>query len=135
MSCSNALRHGACCKAISSELGLGRVKTQTCCGAVERRSQESGVPPLSREARFSAPIDAEVKKSLKTLRLLRFWCAAHVWPFMVLCVEPRVILEALWNRILTIFDLHTFHAARVKTRSATTRLAMSAYGQLPDVLA
>jgi hypothetical protein len=75
----------------SFELGLGCVKTQMCCGAAERRSQESGVLLLSREARFSAPIDAEAKKSLKTLRFLRFWCAAHVWPFMVLCVEPRVI--------------------------------------------
>jgi len=35
---------------------------QTCFGAVEWRSQESGVLSLSREARFSAPIDAEAKK-------------------------------------------------------------------------
>jgi len=38
-----------------SHSGLGCVKTQTCCGAVEWRSQASHVLSFSREARLSAP--------------------------------------------------------------------------------
>src|SRR5262245_40957147 len=44
----------------------------------------------------------------KTPWFPHFWCAAHVLPFVLLCVESIVILEACWNRILTIFDLYTF---------------------------
>jgi hypothetical protein len=40
----------------------------------------------------------------KTARFLRFWCAAHVVPVMLQCLEPNVM--ACW--ILTIFDPYTF---------------------------
>src|SRR6476620_10762648 len=53
--------------------GLGRVKTRTCCGAVEWRSQASDVLSFSREARLSAPTDAQAKKSRK----LRDSCASR----------------------------------------------------------
>ena len=43
-------------------MGLGRVKTQACCGAVEWRSQASDVLSVSREARLLAPSDAEARK-------------------------------------------------------------------------
>src|SRR4029453_3747691 len=49
------------CVALSAR-GLGCVKTQTCCGAVEWRSQASDVLSFSREARLSAPTDAVAQK-------------------------------------------------------------------------
>src|SRR5262245_39269132 len=45
--------------------GLGCVKTQACCGAVEWRSQASDLLSFSREARLLAPSDAEAQKSRK----------------------------------------------------------------------
>src|SRR5215831_20341230 len=48
-----------------SGMGLGCAKTQACCGAVEWRSQASGVLSFSREARLLAPSDTEAKKSRK----------------------------------------------------------------------
>ena len=38
------------------------------------------------------------KSSRKLPRFLRFWCATHVVPVMLLCIEPRVI----WRRRLCI---------------------------------
>jgi len=66
-----------------------RAKTQTCCGALEWRSQASDVLSFSREAHLSAPTECRGAEASKTPRLLHFWCAAHVWPFTLLCVEPR----------------------------------------------
>ena len=53
--------------------GLGRVKTQACCGAVEWSSQASDVLSFSREAPLLAPSDAEAQKISKTPRFLLFW--------------------------------------------------------------
>ena len=50
------------------EVGNGswpRAKTQTCCSAVEWRSQASDVRSFSREARLLPPIDAQGQKSRK----------------------------------------------------------------------
>src|SRR5262245_31986170 len=49
----------------TSVAGLGCVKTQACCGAVEWRSQASDLLSFSREARLLAPSDAEAQKSRK----------------------------------------------------------------------
>ena len=46
-------------------VGLGRAKTQTCCGAVEWGSQTSKVLSISREARPLAPTDTQAQKSRK----------------------------------------------------------------------
>jgi ABC-type uncharacterized transport system substrate-binding protein len=46
-------------------MGLGCAKTQTCCGAVEWRSQAPDILTFSREARLSPPSDAQAQKSRK----------------------------------------------------------------------
>jgi len=48
-----------------SAAGPGSVKTQTCCGALEWRSQASNVLTFSREARLLPPTDAQAQKSRK----------------------------------------------------------------------
>jgi len=88
-----------------SFLGLGCVKTQTCCGDVEWRSKALDVLFFSREARLSAPTDAEAQKyrnpAVPTL-LVRSSCLAF---HATMCAEGD--LEACWNRILTIFERYT----------------------------
>ena len=65
-----------------SALGLGCVKSQTCCGAVEWGSQASPVLSFSREARLSTPIDAECSNVKKrgfyaSVARVTFWLSCY----------------------------------------------------------
>jgi hypothetical protein len=58
-----------------------------------------------------SPLDAHRcrgAETSKTPSFLRFWCAGYVLPFMLPCVEQRVIWRACRNKILTIFAPCTF---------------------------
>jgi hypothetical protein len=83
------------------------VKTRACCGAVEWRSQASDVLSFSREARLSAPTDAQAKKSrnyvIPALRVRGSRLAIHA----TVC-RAAGDLEAWRNKILTIFAPYTF---------------------------
>ena len=63
------------CAAKRLPSGPGLKRRRAADQAVEWRSQASDVLSVSREARLSAPSDAEAQKSSKTPQLLRFWCA------------------------------------------------------------
>jgi len=85
-----------------SAAGLGCVKTQTCCDAVEWCSQGSDVHHLSREVRLSALTERRCRNldNSEILALL-----ARLLP----CVMSRGDLVARWNRIPTIFwSVHVF---------------------------
>src|SRR5262245_2599431 len=65
-------------------------------------------PFLLARGRLATPIDAGAQKASKARGFLCFQCASHGSPLVLLCVEPWVILEARWKRILTIFAPWTF---------------------------
>jgi len=75
-------------------MGLGRVKTQACCGAVERHSQASDVLSFSREARLLAPRDAEAQKSRKLCLSYSSRTRDSRLAFVLLCLS-RVDLAAV----------------------------------------
>jgi len=76
-------------------VGLGRVITQACCGAVEWHSQAPDVLSFSREARSLPPTDAQAQKSRKPGGSYTSEARLTSCLFVLLCVEPSVICRGV----------------------------------------
>jgi len=62
---------------------------------------------FSREARLSAP-PMQKRRNLENSAVPTLLVREPLWPFMLLCIDPKVIWGLVGNRILTIFDPYTF---------------------------
>src|SRR5262249_5709655 len=87
----------------TSLMGLGCAKTQTCCGAVEWRSQASNVLAFSREARLLSPTDAQAQKSRNFRGSYTSVAPLTSCLFVLLCVELSVIWRRVGIGFITIF--------------------------------
>src|SRR5262245_37123880 len=88
-------------------MGLGRVKTQACCGAVEWRSQTQMFFPSRARLTSLRPV-TQRRRNLENSAVPTFLArATHVLPACYY-VRAEGVLEACWNRILTVFDPYTF---------------------------
>ena len=120
-----------------SLVGLGCAKTQTCCGAVEWRSQASDVLSFSREARHSAQ-PLQRRRNLENCAVPTLVVRGSGLAFHAIMCRAEDDLDAFWNRILTIFAPYTFSHSQGQWRLSAPNFCdlktLSAVPHLPAML-
>ena len=114
-------------------MGLGRVKTPARHDGVELCSHWPTVQSPRAGLASRWPL-AGAAENQQTQRFMHFRCVAHVPQSILLRAHRRRDLMASWNRILPIFDPHTFLHNQGQKRTSVSLLRNVYLSLKADVL-